>query len=199
MRIRYLWIMMLGITSLAYGQVELGVDLYNRYVWRGTDFGNSASIQPSLAYSMGPVTIGAWGAWSVSGVPGGNENDLFISSAVGPVELTLTDYFFPGYTGNDGILSLETHIIEVSGGFELGPVATLVAMNVFGDDDNSAYLEFAYGPVTLGMGNGFYTVKDDPDFNLVSIAVSAQRDVYSVSYIFNPEQETSFLVFGISL
>ncbi len=189
----------LALSSLALAQVTMGVDVFNRYVWRGTDFGNSASVQPSIEYALGAVTIGAWGAWSVSGAPGGNENDLFLSTSVGPVGLTITDYFFPAYAGNDDIFTLDNHVIELSAGMDLGPIATLVAYNVSGDDDNSAYVELGYGPVTLGMGNGFYTVGDDPDFGMVSLGISASRDIYSVSYILNPEQETSFLVFGISL
>ena len=192
-------LMMMGLFNLGFSQVSIGVDVFNRYVWRGTDFGNSASIQPSLEYGLGNFAFGAWGAWSTNGAAGGNENDLYLSTSVGPVDLTVTDYFFPSYTGTDKILTLDNHIIELSAGMDLGPVSSLVALNVSGDDDNSAYVELGYGPVTLGMGNGFYTVKDDPDFNVVSIGISASRDIYTVSYILNPEQETSFLVFGFSL
>ena len=196
--ITYLFIS-LALSSLTLGQVSLGVDVFNRYVWRGTDFGNSATVQPSIEYAFGGVTVGAWGAWSLSGAPGGNENDLYLSTSIGPVGLTLTDYFFPTYAGSDDIFTLENHIIELSAGVDLGPVKSLVAYNLSGDDDNSAYVELSYGPVTLGMGNGFYTVGDDPDFGVVSLGISATRDIYSVSYILNPEQETSFLVFGFSL
>ncbi|NQV42903.1 MAG: hypothetical protein HQ506_11170 [Candidatus Marinimicrobia bacterium] len=192
-------IISLALSSLALGQASIGVDVFNRYVWRGTDFGNSASVQPSMEYAFGAVTVGAWGAWSTSGAPGGNENDLYLSTSVGPVGLTVTDYFFPAYAGSDDIFTLDNHVIELSAGMDLGPVATLVAYNVSGDDDNSAYVELGYGPVTLGMGNGFYTLSDDPDFGVVSLGISTSRDIYSVSYILNPEQETSFLVFGISL
>ncbi len=189
----------LGFSSLALSQAMIGVDVFNRYVWRGTDFGNSASIQPSIKYAFGAVTVGAWGAWSPSGAPGGNENDLYLSTSVGPAVLTITDYFFPVYSGSDNIFELNNHIIEFSAGVDLGSVSTLVAYNVSGDEDNSAYLELGYGPVTLGMGNGFYTVGDDPDFGVVSLGISATRDIYTVSYILNPEQKTSFLVFGFSL
>lgn len=192
-------LMMVGLFNLAFSQVSIGVDVFNRYVWRGTDFGNSASVQPSIEYGLGPVTVGAWGAWSPSGAPGGNENDLYLSTSVGPVGLTLTDYFFPVYAGADSIFNLDKHVIELSAGMDLGPVAATVAYNLSGDDDNSAYLELGYGPVTLGMGNGAYTAGDDPDFGIVSLGVSASRDIYTVSYIINPEQETSFLVFGFSL
>ncbi len=192
-------LLVLGLSNLTYGQMSMGVDVFSRYVWRGTDYGNSASVQPSIEYEMGAVTIGAWGAWSVSGATGGNENDVYISTAVGPVGITVTDYFFPAYAGSDDLFTLDNHIIELAAAMDLGPIATTVAFNVSGDDDNSAYLELGYGPVTLGMGNGFYTIGDDPDFGVVNIGVTASRDIYSVSYILNPEQETSFLVFGFSL
>ena len=41
--------------------VDLGADIMSRYVWRGTDFGNTAAIQPSLSFSSGGFTVGAWG------------------------------------------------------------------------------------------------------------------------------------------
>lgn len=192
-------LVMLGVGNLAFGQMSIGVDVFNRYVWRGTDFGNSASVQPSIEYAVGAFTIGAWGAWSTSGAAGGNENDLYVSTSVGPVDVTVTDYFFPEYAGADSIFDMDKHVFELSAGMDLGPVAATVAYNVSGDDDNSAYLELGYGPVTLGLGNGFYTVGDDPDFGIVNLGVSASRDIYTVSYILNPEQKTSFLVFGFSL
>ncbi len=109
---------LMAFISIAYGEVSVGVDVFNRYVWRGTDYGNSASVQPTLEYSSGVFTVGAWGAWSTTGAPGGNENDLYISTHVGPVALTVTDYFFPSYAGGDDILSLGNHIIELSAGME---------------------------------------------------------------------------------
>lgn len=191
-------IQVLGV-SMAQAEPVIGLDVVSRYVWRGTDFGNAASIQPSIQYSKAGFTLGAWGAWAVNGAPGGNENDLFLSRQIGPVEVTLTDYFFPGYSGAEDIFDLDDHIIELSGSFTIGPIDALIASNLSGDDDNSSYLELSYGLVSLGMGNGFYTVKDDPDFNLVSVAFTATRDIYTISYILNPEQKTSFLVFGLSL
>ena len=38
----------------------------------------------------------------------------------------------------------------------------------------------------------------DGKFEPVSIGISASRDNYSASYIINPDQETSFLVFGVN-
>ena len=187
------------MASTAFAGVDLGVDIFNRYVWRGSDFGNSASIQPTMEYSNEYFTIGAWGAWSVDGSAGGNENDLYLSTQLGPVGLTLTDYFFPTYTGNDNVFNLDRHILELSSAVSVAGVDAMLAYNFSGDDENSAYLELGYKFLTVGMGNGFYTIEDDPNFNLVHVEVSASKDIISVSYILNPEQETSFLVFGISL
>ncbi|NQV51300.1 MAG: hypothetical protein HQ507_12430 [Candidatus Marinimicrobia bacterium] len=183
-------------TINSFGQVSVGVDVYNRYVWRGTDFSNTASIQPSLEYSIAGFTFGAWGAWAINGAAGGNENDLFVSTQLGPVAVTFTDYFFPEYTGTDAILDLESHIFEASAGIELGPVSTLIALNVSGDDDNSAYLEFNYKVLTIGLGNGVYST--DGNFAPVNIGISGEKDNLSVAYIINPNQETSFLVVGMS-
>ena len=65
-------------------------DVASRYVWRGTDFGNSPSIQPTLSYTSGALTLGAWSAWQFSGQA--NKNDLYASYALGNYSFTLTDY-----------------------------------------------------------------------------------------------------------
>jgi len=46
------------------------------------------------------------------------------------------------------------------------------------------------------LGNGFYST--DGGFAPVSIGLSGEKDNISVSYIINPDQETSFLVVGMS-
>ena len=115
---------------------------------------------------------------------------------MGPVGLTLTDYFFPAYAGTDSLLNIDIHVFELSAGADVGPVSLLAAANVSGDDDNSTYLELTYGAFSLGLGNGAYST--DGEFAPVSIGVSASRDNFSASYIINPDQETSFLVFGVN-
>lgn len=191
--------LMTTLASAVFAEVNLGVDVFNRYVWRGSDFGNSASLQPTMEYSNDFFTVGAWGAWSVDGSAGGNENDLYLSTQLGPVGLTLTDYFFPTYAGADNVFSLDNHILELSASTSMGGLGAMLAYNFSGDDEKSAYLELGYKFLKVGMGNGFYTIGDDPDFGLVHVEVSASKEIFSVAYILNPEQETSFLVFGISL
>jgi hypothetical protein len=187
------------VLSMLYGEVTIGADVVSRYVWRGTDYGNAAAVQPGIETAVGPVTLGAWGSWSISPGPAdasGNECDLYASTTVGPVGLTLTDYFFPAYAGTDSLLNLDIHVFELSAGADVGPVSILAAANVSGDDDNSTYLELTYGAFSLGLGNGAYST--DGEFAPVSLGISASRDNFSASYIINPDQETSFLVFGVN-
>ena len=200
MRVITLSIMnLLLILSMLNGEVTIGADVVSRYVWRGTDYGNSAAVQPSIETTIGPVALGAWGSWSISPGPAdasGNECDLYASTTVGPVGLTLTDYFFPAYAGTDSLLNIDIHVFELSAGADVGPVSLLAAANVSGDDDNSTYLELTYGAFSLGLGNGAYST--DGEFAPVSLGISASRDNFSASYIINPDQETSFLVFGVN-
>ena len=200
MRVITLSIMnLLLILSMLNGEVTIGADVVSRYVWRGTDYGNAAAVQPSIETTIGPVALGAWGSWSISPGPAdasGNECDLYASTTVGPVGLTLTDYFFPAYAGTDSLLNIDIHVFELSAGADVGPVSLLAAAYVSGDDDNSTYLELTYGAFSLGLGNGAYST--DGEFAPVSLGISASRDNFSASYIINPDQETSFLVFGVN-
>lgn len=201
-----------GVSS-SYAQFGLGADVVSRYVWRGTDFGNSAAVQPGIAYTAGAVEIGAWASWSVDGSPSGNENDLYVTYNAGPVGITVTDYFFPslGFTddnfldyGNDvGAHSLEAMISYGGEGFSL-----LGGYFFTGGDGikKSVYLEGSYdlplptdeigASIVVGAGNEQYTT--DTDFNLVVIGLSLSKESWFASYMINPEKETTFLVFGKS-
>ncbi|MBC8312425.1 MAG: hypothetical protein H8E72_08960 [Candidatus Marinimicrobia bacterium] len=187
------------ILSTLIAETTISADIVSRYVWRGADYGNAAAVQPTIETSVGPLTIGAWGSWSISPGPAdasGNECDLYASTTVGPVGLTLTDYFFPSYTGTDSLFNIDKHVIEFSAGMDIKSVSLLLASNVSGDDDNSTYVELSCGALSLGLGNGAYS--SDGEFAPVSIGVSASKDNLSASYIINPDKETSFLVFGLS-
>ena len=64
------------------------------HIFRGTDFGNAVTVQPGLTYSTDSFEIGAWSSWAIDG-GGANEHDIYASFSVGPVGITVTDYFFP--------------------------------------------------------------------------------------------------------
>ena len=223
--------------------VGFGADVVNRYVWRGTDFGNAVSVQPGMSISYGNIEVGAWSSWAITdgdsdaeitnvvpanadtGAPpdttdfgtgtikgrGANENDLYISFSSGPIGITLTDYYFPGLTGDDSFFSYgdedAVHILEISASLALDgmPLSALAAFNVSGDPDDSFWVEATYDlgemeetavSVTAGFGNGVYTTDTDPA--LVSVGLNMSKGDYFASYILNPDKESSFLVFGRS-
>ena len=87
------------IGAPAHGQTfSLGADIVSRYVWRGIDFGESMSVQPSLAVSSaGGFSLGAWASYSISASgAGANESDLSVSYSVGAFTFGVNDYYFPG-------------------------------------------------------------------------------------------------------
>ena len=201
--------------------VGFGADVVNRYVWRGTDFGNAVSVQPGMSISHGNVEVGAWSSWAITD-GGANENDLYASFSSGPIGITLTDYYFPGLTEDDAFFSYNNysaeeleedeeksnpHILEISASLAPDgvPLSALVAYNFFGDADNSFWAEATYDlgemeetavSVTVGLGNGFYTTTTDPA--LVSVGLNMGKGDYFASYILNPDKESAFLVFGKS-
>jgi len=197
-----------GFTTI-YGEWGVSCDVYSRYVWRGTDFGNSPSIQPGISYTTGPLTLGAWSAWQFSG--NGSENDLYASYAMGDYSLTITDYYFPGAPpgGDFTVFASDTgaHNIEVSLGGSFSGVGLTAAMFVlepgfygtFEDDKApmSKYINLSYGPFMLGLGDGGYT--SDGEFTAIEVGVSASNDKFNCSWILNPDTGLAFLVVGMSL
>src|SRR6056297_1889926 len=142
-------LLVLLVTGTAFsGDLSVGADLVSRYVWRGSDFGNAAAVQPSIAFTEGNLEIGAWGSWALNGAPGGNENDLYASYSFKNFSFTVTDYFFPAYTGADMIDDYgETggHVVETAIGVSVNKFSLMAAINAMGaDTDNSKYIEFGY-------------------------------------------------------
>jgi hypothetical protein len=202
--------MLIGITNAG---IDFGADLVSRYVWRGTDFGNSASVQPFLSLSIEGFEAGAWASYpltdaSASAGNGANENDLYINYTTGPVGIGITDYYFPesfrfGYYGND---SSASHILEGSVTFEMAGFKALGAVNFYGADKNhSFYLEGGYELFNrndlivssfAGIGNYIYRTDSDSEPGLVNLGVIAAKGNLSVSYILNVQAEVDYLVFG---
>lgn len=198
-----------ALSTAASAEIGLGADVVSRYVWRGADLGNAASVQPSISYTADAFHIGAWSSWAVDD-GSANENDLYASVAVGPAIITITDYFLPtaapgdffNYSDDDG-----SHILEASASMDLSVASVLAAYNFLGDGEDSFWLEASFPlpsltdgdtevGVTVGAGNGAYTTDTDPQ--LVSVSLDVARDGYFGSYILNPDAEITFLVFGRS-
>jgi hypothetical protein len=210
-----------GISTSANAEVSFGADAVSRYIFRGTDFGNAVTVQPSLSYSTDSFEVGAWSSWAIDD-GGSNENDLYVTVNAGPVAITMTDYYFPGfdtetdstgaerdvnrdffsYSDEDGV-----HILELSASADIGMASVLGAINVSGDLEDadpvtaSLPLEVLSSDdvevgLTVGAGDGVYTTDTDP--NLVQVSLDVASGDYFGQFILNPEAEITFLVFGMS-
>ena len=145
---------------------SLGADLMSRYVWRGVDFGESFSIQPTLEFSAGGFAVGSWASYSIAADgAGANEHDLYLSYGIGDISIGMTDYYFPGPGalpfGNFDGDGAGAHWLEINAGFGGNDDFPLsISGNIFihNDPENSVYLEIGYpfsvDGVDLGVAVG---------------------------------------------
>jgi len=215
-----------GIFILAtdvYSQVGINVDLTNRYVWRGADFGNSPSIQPEISFAAGGFELGFWGAYATTGDPDGTELDIWASYTIdtnsGSFSLYATDYTFPihhtGMTGAETWFDSDAHFIELGVGYagtETFPISIFAGMFVHNDDDNSMYFELGYDadPVEFFFG---FTPSESAAYGttgagIINVGITGTKELvvtenFSIglfsSLILNPYNENVHMLFGISL
>jgi len=190
---------------------DIGADVVSRYVWRGTQFGDGIAAQPWLSYSFPGigVEVGAWGSYDLSD-DDASEADLYVTVPLGDnFSFTVTDYFFPS-GGFDDYFNWDedgSHTIELSAGFEAANFSLLAAINVLGNDtENSKYFEAGYNfydkddySASLFVGGGDEVYTTDGEFDIVNVGLTVSKDIFSASYIINPDLETSFLVVGVTL
>ena len=163
--------------------LDLGIDFQSRYIWRGLQLGGaSSSAQPYLEFSSGDFAIGAWGAYSLGGVNGVQEADIYVTySPSDALSFTITDYYFP----TDGNLAnnyfnyggdATGHVFEAMvsfNGTDSFPVGLSVATNFGGADKNgdeqsySTYVEASYS-----------TTMNDVDFGIFAGAVFSDKGGY---------------------
>jgi hypothetical protein len=208
------------------GEFDLGADLVSRYVWRGSDFANSPSIQPYANYSIGGFKAEIWSAFST--VKEYQEVDMILSYQIAEAfTIMFTDYFFPSDTllnnrffefGKDktGHLMEGTVLFE---GTSAIPVSASVNYNFYGDDtDKSWYFELGYSGMHKNViydlfvgatpGKGIYMPDGSDGFNVVNVGATLSKEIkitdhfslpVSGSLIINPQAENIFFVFGVSL
>lgn len=185
---------------------DIGADVVSRYVWRGTQFGSGVHVQPYMSYAVGNLEVGAWGSFGLDN-DGGSELDIYASYDLGFASLTVTNYTFPaditGPVKND---FFGTEGYEVSTGFDLGPVGMTVG---YFTETEDLYVEagFSLGSLDLAVGAGDNVYTTTGDFAVVNVSLGTSKDIkitedYTLpafgSFVYNPEQETAFLVFGLS-
>jgi hypothetical protein len=205
--------------------VNVGVDFYNRYVWRGSDIGNSPSIQPAVSATGYGLTLGAWGAYSTSSVSSGNDEidfwaDYTVKRENGvALKLIMTDYTYP----NSGISysKSDAHTFEAGAAF-IGPPGFPLTVsgyvNVSNDPGNNTYFQLDY-PATAGAVElGFFVgaaggSTENPDYydtetaNVINMGMSARRTIavterFSLPLtgllIYNPKAAIAHVVVGFS-
>lgn len=209
-------------------EFSLGADFVSRYVWRGFDFGDSFSVQPAASFGIGGLEIGTWASYSISEPgAGSNEHDLYVSLTTpvgaGSFSVGVTDYYFPN-TENPDFFDFDdegagAHYLEPFAAYvgpESFPITLFAGFMAYNDPDNPFYLEIGYAfsvdgvDVGLAAGgitseSGFYGTTDAAVTNLAlsvgkAIPVTNQFALpVAVSYVLNPYNERTFLVFGVSL
>lgn len=188
------------------GSWTTGVDIYSSYVWRGTKFGSGPAMQPTMKYTNGGFSIGAWGNYCFSSMEA-TEADLFASYGFSLGEkssltIGVTDYYFPTSAYFDG----NSHYFEPMLTLGLGNFSIAAAYMTNAED---TYVEAGYtaGKVTLfaGAGDGQYT--KDESFNLCNVGLKTSKEIkisesfsipVSGSVILNPSTEQFHVVVGLS-
>ena len=232
----------------------LGADLVSRYVWRGTDYGNSPAVQPTLGFLWKGLDVGVWGSYAFSSqkikvndtvtIDAGptTEFDLYASYTWKWFTLLAYDYFVVnGLSPNvnvhyfDYASATTGHTFEgtlIFEGPEKFPMKFLVATLLYGADKGkdstgiyglgtknnySTYLELSYPfmvtrqnieikPFIGGIpfGSSWY----GPKAGIVNLGLSASWPIpagtkfsipATVSLITNPQAQSVFLVFSLSL
>ncbi|MBT8401648.1 MAG: hypothetical protein KJO98_14315 [Rhodothermia bacterium] len=208
---------------------SIGTDLVSRYVWRGTDFGQSASLQPSLVFDSHRLEIGTWASYSISSDGAdANEHDVWIAlnfpaGSFGSVTAGVTDYYFPSPDAAD-FFDLSgngegSHMFEpfvAYAGPKTIPVTLFLAVFAHNDPDHSLYFEAGI-PVrvdnvilelTAGSVLNRSAVYGTDEFSIVNLGFAVAKDLriseafavpLTVSYVLNPHLERSFLVAGFSI
>jgi hypothetical protein len=209
----------------AYSQLNVGADIVNRYVWRGTDFGNSPSIQPELSYTTGGLELGLWAAYATNGDPDGTEVDIWATykfeTDAGSFSLYATDYTFPihhmggDYVGSETWFDSDAHFIELGVGYsgtDGFPISVFAGLFVHNDEDNSVYIEFGYDADPVEFFLGFTPMESavygTTGAGIINMGLTGSRELritetFSLglfsTFVINPYIENMHLLFGISL
>jgi hypothetical protein len=174
--------------------LNVTADFVSSYVWRGSQLGKGPAIQPTVEFTSGKFTLGAWGSYCLSDVEA-PETDLYTSLSFGNLTVGLTDYYFPGPSW----FHTENHAFEINGGWKQGIFScsgNWILNEGGGSKGNDLYFE----------GNGWHT--HNGKFNVCNIGISSSREVsitntFSLpitgSVILNPASEQFYIVVGITL
>ena len=221
----FLAVLFILISFPSFSQIDIGADFVSRYLWRGQLLANGPAIQPSISYTKGFFEVGGWGSYGFAEGFDGTEADIYTTFTIGPVSLTITDYYFPSDSAGanfDNYFDFDEettrHVFEGMIGFSKddNPISVNLAYDFYGDDsDNSFYVNIKYAlndetEFFIEGGNGWYTVDDvvgEDAFGIVGIGLTHTKEI-KISDSFslplfgtisiNPQSEKLFLIFGMS-
>ncbi len=195
-------------------QVDVALDVFSRYVWRGYDAGSSPSLQPDISYTAGNFVVGGWAAYATNGNPGGTEINFYasytIETGAGELEFVVTDYIFPEA---ENFYDGASHYVELGVGysFEKIPLSLFLGTFVLNDDDYSTYIQAEYSLGGIDLLAGFTPTESalygntKPAFINLGIGTSREITVtdtfsftLSSSLILNPLTEDAFFLVGFS-
>jgi hypothetical protein len=191
---------------------SVAADLYSNYIWRGTKYGQGPSVQPTVKFVSGGLTVGVWGSFDASGYA---ETDPYISYTL-PVGLSLglTDYYYPDLPLFETSDTSGSHALEINAGFAKGGLnlsANYIvnqaggAGSAGGDMYFQAGYTFKYFNLFVGAGDGWHT--SDGNFALCNLGIGTSKTIkitenfsipVSGQVILNPEREQLFVVVGFS-
>ncbi len=189
------------------GSFKIGADVVSSYIWRGSEFGNSPAIQPSITYTASNgVSLGAWGSYAIErSTDGANgsyryqEVDLTLTVPAGPLSLSVTDYYVPDLsTGSPDYRTNSTRAfdfsrhssstLEAEAGYTAGDLSLLAAYNFAGVDRHHAY----YGEASYK----FFSSKDG--YSAKAIAGVGSKYYYGGDSS-NTERKLALVNTGISV
>jgi hypothetical protein len=193
-------------------EFKTGADVFSSYVWRGSKFGQGPSIQPSVSFSYGVFTLGAWGAFDASGYA---ETDPYLSfSFPFGLSLGLTDYYYPGLDLFDVTTETGSQALELNAGFNKAGLGLsfnyiLNEAGSAGSQGGDLYVQAGYDfkkfSLFAGAGNGWHT--SDTEFDFCNIGVGSTKDIKVTEnltiplkgqVIFNPDKSQLYVVAGFS-
>jgi hypothetical protein len=219
-------IAVLSITS-AKAQFSVGADIVSNYVWRGveqdlTNTKGTPNIQPTVSFTTGKLTLGAWGSAGILGSV--KEVDLYATYVISDLfSVTATDYNWNFTQSYFSYKKTTDHVYEGTvnyAGVKSFPLSATINTMFYGADKKtsgdqaySTYLELAY-PISdvakvfvggsLNESANYGTT--GAAFTNIGLKVSKSivfSDKFSLPVYgivgFNPNAKDAFFVAGITL
>lgn len=222
--IKYFLLLILFSVSVISAQeisVNGGVDIVNRYNWRGLEVNDNPNLQPALSLSFSGFTLGFWGSYAISSANDAKaateladeEIDLYLSyvfaTNAGDFGVLLTDYYFPdlgiplGFYHHQG----GAHVLEMGltyNGPESFPINIFAGYNFYNDPGKNTYFEVSY-PFSLNgvdlslFAGGTGGSKDNPiyygtdKFALLRVGITGSKSI-SLSENFELPLSVSYIV-----